>query len=322
MLKIRFTCTLSVTLAFAMAAASWLPAQEPDVNADPVVTEPEGDSGEPAAEEEASFILFENFAEPINDLLIMSELKSRHSALVAKNPKAWDGFKFLEAAKQCDLAAPISKGAGRPNLEMIAHATGVVVGGSGKGAIWTAGGVFVSADGLFLSNHHVAKNGKWPLSVMTTDGKLHRVSAVLAAEKSRDVALFRVEGDGFPFVPLAAQAPESGQEVIMIHHSEGRFYTYDRGHVRRHSFMDGATYMEISAEYAIGGSGCGIFNSNHELVGLVSTIGYGLGDALPDLADEEVALESEDEYEDDGVPDFVILVRMASSWESIRSLWK
>jgi hypothetical protein len=78
--------------------------------------------------------------------------------------------------------------------------------------------------------------------------------------------------------------------------------------------------MEISGEYAVGGSGCGIFNKHHQLVGLVSTIAYGTG---PELAKQTFDFEDEEtSEEEEEFGDYVILVRQASSWVSLRSLWK
>ena len=81
--------------------------------------------------------------------------------------------------------------------------------------------------------------------------------------------------------------------------------------------------MEVSAEYAPGGSGCGLFNKKHELVGLVSSITMGDG---PDLASDD-SLENEDSEleewgEDEPVTFGALVVKHAVPWSAIHSLWK
>jgi hypothetical protein len=86
--------------------------------------------------------------------------------------------------------------------------------------------------------------------------------------------------------------------------------------------------MEISADYAPGGSGCGIFNDKHELVGLVSSIAYGDG---PMLADQDFDMEFDDQTQpgedeemndDDFIEDGLLLVKHAVPLTAIQGLWK
>ncbi len=260
------------------------------------------------------FSPFQSLAKPINDTLIFNELIPRRDKLIEKHPKAWDNFDIEQAPLHCDLPAPIGGKAKTPNLTEITQATGIVVGGQGDSSTWTAGGVFVSAEGLFLTNHHVVSGKNEPVAVMTTDGKLYPITRILAAHKEGDVALLQIEGSGFPFVQLAPHAPKSGDDVILVHHSEERFYTYDRGYVRRHSFMYNTTYMEISAEYSTGGSGCGVFDKDHRLVGLVSTIAHG--------SKGKLTSPFRNKKNDGEFSKPAIIMRLASSWKLLRSLWR
>jgi serine protease Do len=61
-------------------------------------------------------------------------------------------------------------------------------------------GFVVSADGLVLTNEHVVHNAA-EIVVTTTDGRRHK-AAMTGSDYLTDVALLKIEGEGFPVVPL------------------------------------------------------------------------------------------------------------------------
>jgi S1-C subfamily serine protease len=79
-------------------------------------------------------------------------------------------------------------------------------GGQGSG--------FYIADGLLLTNHHVASQG--------TTVKIHFLSGkdvtglTVASDPARDVALIRTENVDLPGLPLRLQAPEVGSTVFVM----------------------------------------------------------------------------------------------------------
>jgi len=87
-------------------------------------------------------------------------------------------------------------------------------------------------------------------------------------------------------------------------------------------------WMEISADYAPGGSGCGIFNANNELVGLVSMVTFGDGPTLGEPMDmdeiaEQEKLEMEEDYQEEGPQDpTMLLVKHAVPLVAIQGLFK
>lgn len=136
-----------------------------------------------------------------------------------------------------------------------------------------AGGVIISEDGLMVTNFHVAKSlGEKRMTAMTPDGKSYRVVEFLAGNSRRDVALLRLEGSDFPFVGIAPAAPQVADDYVTIHHSEGRFFTYDKGYIMRYAHHMNQRFVEVSADYAPGGSGCGLFDSRNRLFGLVCQV--------------------------------------------------
>ena len=153
-----------------------------------------------------------------------------------------------------------------------------------------AGGVLIGQDGLALTNHHVIKSrdtGKTVgLFAMTYDGRCWPIKEILAGSARDDVALIRLDGKGHTFhaAKLAATAPLPTEKIRVISHPYGEFYLMTEGEVSRYSKIFNrrnhgkpdpkrpASWMEITADFGSGSSGCGVFNERGEVVGVVSTI--------------------------------------------------
>lgn len=209
------------------------------------------------------------------------------------------------------------------SIEDLVRSTIVIAGGHPD--FYSMGGVIISPDGLALTNYHVAESLKdHQLVGFTSDGKPHRVVEFLAGDPDRDIALIRLQGSGFPSARIGADAPKMGDDIVVLHHSENRYFTYDRGHVMRFPRLGNNTWMEISSDYAPGGSGCGIYNQQHELIGLVSNIAYGDGPSLANYVENNAEDKSStfDYGRAAGADEFgAIRVKHAVSLDSIHGLW-
>lgn len=150
-----------------------------------------------------------------------------------------------------------------------------------------SGGVVVSEDGLVLTNYHVLEsrdNGRTEgIYVMTWEGKCWGIKEILAASKNDDVALIRLDlkGNRLHAAPIAKASPNPMDEVRIISHPFGEFFVMTHGEVSRYARMRKkrdptadrvATWMEVTAPFGSGSSGCGVFNNRGEVVGLVSSI--------------------------------------------------
>ena len=271
----------------------------------------------------ADFVPYVSATEPVDDALVFGALVHRYADLL-QSDKPWpavDLKKVPKAIRRPDLSSA------KPceSVQDLARASLIIAGGDDeKEGFFSSGAVLVSADGLALTNYHVIETiGESKLMAMDSLGKAHRIVEVLAGSKERDIALIRVEGQGFPAVKIAAAAPPAGDDLRMMHHSELRFFTYDRGYVMRYTMVGKQPWMQVSAEYAPGGSGCGLFNRQHELVGLVSSITMGDG---PDLAGDD-SFENEDSEleewgEDESVSFGMLVVKHAVPLSAIEALWK
>lgn len=138
-----------------------------------------------------------------------------------------------------------------------------------------AGGVWIDPSGIFVTNYHVIESDDAGIfGVLTRSGEVFQVAEVLASSKKDDLAVVRVKADRkFPAIPLAARDIPVGSELRVISHPDGRFYTFSEGIAARHFFdpKERAPRLQITADYARGSSGCGVFDENGALVGIVSS---------------------------------------------------
>ncbi len=149
-----------------------------------------------------------------------------------------------------------------------------------------AGGVTVSESGLVITNYHVVKGFGTNASnegvfAMTHDGKCFEIDRVLAANESADVALLQLKGNGHKFhaAAIADERPNSMDLVRVISNPAGHFFVMTRGEVSRHVKVRSKnsprgliSRMEITADFAAGSSGSGVFNAKGEIVGLASSV--------------------------------------------------
>jgi hypothetical protein len=150
-----------------------------------------------------------------------------------------------------------------------------------------AGGVLISPDGLALTNYHVLDNREGIVfGAMTVDGRVFAIDEVLAASKKDDVALIRLrDAADLPHVAIR-ETVAAGDEVFVISHPDGFFHTFTKGYLSRKYLTPQGKVprLQITADFAKGSSGAGIFNVTGELVGLATatnSIYYGKEEDSP-----------------------------------------
>lgn len=142
-----------------------------------------------------------------------------------------------------------------------------------------AGGVMVSEDGKFLTNHHVVKSfltraNHEGMFAMTSDGNCFQLDRILAANKKADVALVQLKAKGHKFysAAIAEKRPSPMEVVRVMSNPSMQFFVMTKGEVSRYVTSSSmGTRMEITASYGAGSSGSGVFNDRGEVVGLVSS---------------------------------------------------
>lgn len=195
-----------------------------------------------------------------------------------------------EANKTCavvTLPAPTKK----LDAEMVyarARAGAVIIGAIPKDGTHhgsqsvLASGFAIHKDGLIVSNAHVieAFQDMKAVGVMTCDGRVFPVKAVLAADKLNDAAVLKIEASDLTPLPLTRSAAV-GSTVYCISHpimnctgTEQGFFAFTQGIVsgryRTKRMGDGhINVLAITADYAQGSSGGPILNEYGAVVGMV-----------------------------------------------------
>jgi len=139
----------------------------------------------------------------------------------------------------------------------------------------TATAFVIAASGACATNYHVVHApGKETLVVMTADGRVRPVKAVLAASEADDAAILQVDGLNLPPLALSPTAPP-GMRVRVLSHPDNRLYTLTEGIVSRHFTAHrpagDAPVLAITADYARGSSGGPVLNDAGAAVGLVAS---------------------------------------------------
>jgi len=131
-------------------------------------------------------------------------------------------------------------------------------------------GFYVSDDGRFITNWHVAEGGAHAVA-KSSDGKIRNVAGVLASSPALDLAVLRAETKiGVPFLRLSKTfEPESPVAVVgsSLEHSEQPFATVEVSAQQADSI--GELYATSSLLPAQA-SGAPLVNENGEVVGVVT----------------------------------------------------
>lgn len=163
--------------------------------------------------------------------------------------------------------------------------------GTEKRQISSGSGFFVSDDGYILTNKHVVLDKEAEYSVVLNDGR-KLPAKIIARDPVQDVAVLKVDGTGFKFIPLGdSDKLQVGQTVIAIGNALGEFQnTVSVGVVsglHRSLVASGEQLQEvIQTDAAInpGNSGGPLLNLEGRVVGMstaMATAAENVGFALP-----------------------------------------
>ncbi len=206
-------------------------------------------------------------------------LKSQQSSQSAK-PQIIE--KVVEKIMEVPPATPQKSTAKLSNSEIIEKVKPAVVyiqtsDGSGSGMI-------IESNGYVLTNAHVV-SGFNAAKIKLSDGRLF-VGSVIGRDEEVDLALLKINGDGFPIVELGNSDKSvlgQGDEVFSVGYSYGfdEDVSFKNGIISRRLTDDsGNTYLEITAEIQPGNSGGPLVNRFGQVVG-INTFSFGkTGDPL------------------------------------------
>jgi serine protease Do len=135
-------------------------------------------------------------------------------------------------------------------------------------------GFFISSDGYIVTNDHVVDHAT-EVTVTTADGK-SMSAKVIGVDTKTDLALLKAQGDNFPYVSFAAQAPRVGDWVIAVGNPFGLGGTVTAGIVSARGRDIGSgpydDFLQIDAPVNHGNSGGPTFNASGEVVGVNTAI--------------------------------------------------
>lgn len=149
--------------------------------------------------------------------------------------------------------------------------------GRGSGGTSTGSGVFISPDGLVLTNHHVVAGASAPM--VTLRDQRRYPAEVVGSDARTDLALLRVLGEGpFPWAELGdSDAVGVGQWVIAVGHPFEFQFTVTTGIIsargRRNLFRNEIQdYLQTDAAVNPGSSGGPLFDLDGRVVGINTAI--------------------------------------------------
>lgn len=168
--------------------------------------------------------------------------------------------------------------------------------GTEKRQVSSATGFFVSSDGLIVTNRHVVEDKEAEYSIVMNDGRKF-YAEVLARDPFQDIAILKVDGGGFDYIPLGnSDSVKIGQKVIAIGNALGEFQNtvsigiisgLNRSVVATGALSGAEELRElIQTDAAInqGNSGGPLLNLSGEVIGINTAIAVGaenVGFALP-----------------------------------------
>jgi hypothetical protein len=137
-----------------------------------------------------------------------------------------------------------------------------------------AAGVIVDPAGIVATAYHVMdKPDAVSRCIATAKGECYPIVEIVAADKSRDVALIKVAAEGLSASPLST-SDDVGAPLTIISHPGAEFFSVTEGTLRRYqaALLYGVEIeqMVVTADFTDGASGGPIFNQRGEVAGIVS----------------------------------------------------
>lgn len=148
-------------------------------------------------------------------------------------------------------------------------------------------GFIVSADGMLVTNVHVM-SGASSATAVFEDGRKYPIKATYIVDAPRDICVAKIDAINLPVLPVAAELPRKGEQVVALGCPHGLSFSATRGIVsairQRDEFrkMVGrpkaeGTWIQVDASISGGNSGGPLINPKGEVVAM-STLG-STGDA-------------------------------------------
>jgi S1-C subfamily serine protease len=167
----------------------------------------------------------------------------------------------------------------------VVHIKGVDAMG---GKLGSGSGFVVDASGVVATNRHVVEKAGSQLVVEFSDGTERKVRSTLIIHDTRDVALVRIDGEGYPVMKLGSSLGlVEGTPITMIGGPLGLAWTFSPGTLsalREHGLDEdfrgseedefdkpGSRLLQCEVTGAPGASGSPVVNGAGEVVGIIAS---------------------------------------------------
>ncbi|MEK7833793.1 MAG: trypsin-like peptidase domain-containing protein [Acidobacteriota bacterium] len=152
------------------------------------------------------------------------------------------------------------------------------------GVISQGSGFIVTPGGAIVSNLHVVQ-GAAMLRVKLPSGDVYKTSDLVDVDDTKDIAIIKIKGFKLPAVSLGdSDKAETGDSIVAISSPEGLVNSLTTGVISGVRRLDTHRVFQITAPISRGSSGGALFNSNGEVIGVVTYLlksGQNINFAVP-----------------------------------------
>ena len=131
-------------------------------------------------------------------------------------------------------------------------------------------GFIIDANGLIATNMHVIGEAR-PITVTTSDGKKHNVTAIHATERAMDLAILKIDARGLAPLPLAdSDAIRQGQPIVALGNPLGLKLSVVRGIVSGSRDIEGKPMIQLAVPIEEGNSGGPALDAQGRVIGILT----------------------------------------------------
>lgn len=212
---------------------------------------------------------------------VMERYPVEMGEIYARLKKNWE-----IAKKNIDSAQKTTAGESRVYEEAIAKSAVVtVIFEKGLGT-----GFLVSTDGYLITNAHVIQGDT--AKVRFLDGK-EFAATLLKIDSIRDVALLKIEGDNFPFLPMGnSDLSLEKEKAVAIGSPKGKEGTVTQGNVNNkvRYGLKGLDWVQMNVPIAPGNSGGPLINTRMEVIGVNTWVVIRISQGKAEMTGENYAI--------------------------------
>ena len=182
---------------------------------------------------------------------------------------------FVLAIVAAALYEPVKDFLAKRALQSASKAVAKLFIQDANGKRITASGVFISPDGLLVTNAHVATaaRGGNLLAQLTSTHAFYEVKKIVGVNPAYDIAVLQFQASEVPFVPInKAIIAQAGEHVWAIGSPEGLEGSTSEGVISRpQRQIKGVDFIQFTAPISRGSSGGGLFNLNGRMLGITTS---------------------------------------------------